>query len=125
MKKEIGLWLDHRQAVIVTLHGDEADIQHVDSEFEKRVRFSGASETHDPNQNDDSAEDKRDRKLNDQLTRFYNDILGHLRDFSRPAPDRRVPRGTLPSDQICLMTRPPTAFFGGSLSIVNFTSNGV
>lgn len=80
MKKEVGLWIDHRHAVIVTLHDQEADIQHVESEFEKRVRYSGASETHDPNANDDSAEDKRDRKLNDQLTRFYNAVTGHLRD---------------------------------------------
>lgn len=80
MKKQAGLWIDHRHAVIVTLNGQDADVQHVESEFEKRVRYSGASETHDPNANDDSAEDKRDRRLNDQLTRFYNDVTTHLRD---------------------------------------------
>ncbi|MCA0457750.1 MAG: hypothetical protein LCI00_27540 [Chloroflexi bacterium] len=80
MKTEVGLWIDHRHAVVVTLNGQEATVQHIESEFEKRVRFSGASETHDPNSNDDNAEDRRDRKLDDQLTRFYTDVTTHLHD---------------------------------------------
>ncbi len=81
MKKEVGLWIDHRQAVIVTLQDKEEDIQRIESKVEKRVRYSAAS--HSTNVTapvDDYAEDKRDRRLNDQITRYYDEIISHLQD---------------------------------------------
>ena len=55
MKKEIGVWIDHRQAVIVTLlaHGEE-EITHIASDMEKHVRFSGASQSGTPTDHNDS-----------------------------------------------------------------------
>lgn len=81
MKKEVGLWIDHRHATLVTLHDEEEVVQHIESDVEKRIRFSGAS--HSSNEtapNDDYAEDKRDRRINEQITRYYDEIINHLRD---------------------------------------------
>ena len=81
MKKEVGLWIDHRQAVIVTLQDKEEDIQRIESKVEKRVRFSGASHgSVETAPYDDYAEDKRDRRINDQITRYYDEIIALLRD---------------------------------------------
>ncbi len=76
MKKEIGLWIDHRQAVIVTLlaHGEE-EIMHINSDMEKHVRFSGASHSGTPTDLDDSSEDKRDRRFEDHLDKYYDAVI--------------------------------------------------
>ena len=51
MKRQVGLWIDHRQAVIVTVANEGEEIKRITSNVEKHVRFaSGSSE-------DGSAED--------------------------------------------------------------------
>jgi len=78
MKKEIGLWIDHRQAVIVTLLADGEEIKRIDSTVEKHVRYSGASHSQAPGDHDDTAEDKRDRRFNDHLDAFYDAVIATL-----------------------------------------------
>ncbi len=43
MKKELGLWIDHREAVIVTVAADGEEIKRISSDVEKHVRFSAHS----------------------------------------------------------------------------------
>lgn len=77
MKKEVGLWIDHREAVIVTLQGkEEHTIQRIESSVEKRVRFSGAPEANR------SGEDKRDRRIEGHLDHFYDEVITHMNDAS-------------------------------------------
>lgn len=77
MKKEVGLWIDHREAVIITLQGkEEHTIQRIESNVEKRVRFSGAAESNG------SGEDKRDRRIEGHLDHFYDEVLTHMNDAS-------------------------------------------
>ncbi|WP_372679250.1 hypothetical protein [Desulfosarcina sp.] len=47
MKKHVGLWIDHKKAVIVTLNesGDTKSIREIQSEIERHVRLSGGSRT--------------------------------------------------------------------------------
>ena len=81
MKKEIGLWIDHRQAVIVTLlaHGED-ETTHIDSGMEKHVRFSGASHSSTSTDHDDSSEDKRDRRFEDHLDKYYDAVIALFND---------------------------------------------
>ena len=75
MKKEMGLWIDHRQAVIVTLFGQEEKIERISSDIEKYVQASRSG--------DDSREDKRaeqDRGFDDHLGRYYDEVIAYLRD---------------------------------------------
>jgi hypothetical protein len=56
MKTEVGLWIDHRQAVIVSLVDQVEEIKRITSDIEKDVRYSGASK----GSHDDTTEIRRD-----------------------------------------------------------------
>jgi hypothetical protein len=70
-KKDIGLWIDHRKAMVVTISNEGEEIT---SHMEKHVRFaSGASE-------DGSSEDVRDRQFGNHLNNYYDAIIAVIRD---------------------------------------------
>ena len=76
MKKEVGLWIDHRDAVLVTIttKGEEttriySDIE-VDAQFPDRSRSAGSQ----------TAENMQDRKYTNNLGRYYDNIIGSLQD---------------------------------------------
>jgi hypothetical protein len=74
VKKQIGLWIDHRKAVIVTITDEGEETKQITSEMEKRVRFSsGASE-------DGSTEDVRDRQYGNHLNNYFDLVIACLRD---------------------------------------------
>ena len=75
MKIEVGLWIDHRQAVIVTLIDQEEKTEHVASGIEKYVQDAGSG--------DDTREDKRsrlDRRFDSHLSQYYDEVITHLRN---------------------------------------------
>ena len=76
MKKEIGLWVDHRQAVIVTLTDSGEQITRIRSDAEKQIRFAGGSRK-DGLQTTESI---RGKKLDSRLVKYFDDILAHIRD---------------------------------------------
>jgi hypothetical protein len=74
MKSEIGLWIDHRQAVIVVVTDAGEETKRIISNMEKHTRFSsGASE-------DGSQEDVRDRKFGNHLDSYYDEVIAVIRD---------------------------------------------
>ena len=77
MKKELGLWIDHREAVIVTLasKGSAAGetINHIHSDMEEQGRFSA-------NAPDGSPEDRRDRRFGGHLHQYYAEVITAIRD---------------------------------------------
>jgi stalled ribosome rescue protein Dom34 len=72
MKKEVGLWIDHRKTVIVTVSGETEEITQIASNMEKHVRYSGAAQ-------EVSAEDHRDRQFSDHLDKYYDRVISHIR----------------------------------------------
>jgi len=79
MKTEVGLWIDHRQTVIVTLVDQTEEIKRITSDIEKHVRYSGASH----GSHDDTTEirrDRQDRRLDDHLSRYYGEVIACCRD---------------------------------------------
>ena len=79
MKKEAGLWIDHRQAVIVTLVDQVEETKRILSGIEKQVRYSGASH----GSRADTAEirrDRQDRRFDDYLSKYYAEVIACLRD---------------------------------------------
>ncbi len=69
MKKEIGLWIDHRKAVVVIISDEGEEVREITSHMEKHVRFSsGASE-------DGSSEDVRDRQFDNHLNSYYDSVI--------------------------------------------------
>jgi hypothetical protein len=76
MKKEVGLWIDHKQAVIVTLVDQMEETKRIISDIEKQVRYSGASR----GSHDDTTEIRRDRRFDDHLGKYYDEVIACLRD---------------------------------------------
>ena len=76
MKKKIGLWIDHREAVIVVLTDNGEQITRIKSDAEKQIRFPGGSRK-DGYQKTEAVQDKR---LEQQLGKYYAGIIAHIRD---------------------------------------------
>ena len=72
MKTEVGLWIDHRAATIVTLTGEAEDVKHIASGMEKHVRFSGDAEK-------STSEDNRDRRFTNHLKLFFEEVINAIR----------------------------------------------
>ncbi len=58
IKKELGLWIDHREAVIVRVVDEGEAIKRISSDLEKHDRFSAGSPAGSP-------EDRRNRRFAD------------------------------------------------------------
>jgi uncharacterized protein YunC (DUF1805 family) len=72
MEKVVGLWIDHREATIVTLTGEAEKVERINSGMEKHVRFSGGAEQ-------GSGEDTRDRRFTNHLDQFYQAVIESVR----------------------------------------------
>jgi molybdopterin converting factor small subunit len=74
MKKVIGLWIDHRKAVVVIVSDEAEEVREITSHMDKHVRFaSGDSQ-------DGSSEDGRDRQFGNQLNSYYDKVITVIRD---------------------------------------------
>jgi molybdopterin converting factor small subunit len=74
MNTEIGLWIDHRKAVIVIVSDEGEEVREITSHMEKHVRFSnGGAE-------DGSSEDVRDRQFGNYLNDHYDKVMAAIRD---------------------------------------------
>lgn len=73
MKKQVGLWIDHRESVIVTITGDVEETKRITSNMEKHIRFSGGAQA-------SSGEDTRDNKFSGHLSKYYEKVSASIRD---------------------------------------------
>ncbi len=71
MKKTVGLWIDHKKAVIVFVAGKDAEIKLISSDFEKHHRQSGVATP---------ADDVRQRELARDLNNYYDEVVSCIRD---------------------------------------------
>lgn len=81
MKKEIGMWVDHRRAVIVFLENNKETVQIILSNMENNTRFSSSS--HPGAANDikaATAEDIRDRQNDLHMLKYYAEIAYKIRE---------------------------------------------
>ena len=75
MKKEVGLWIDHRKAVIVILNDGQEEINEITSHMEKRVRYRSSNKMETS-----AGEDVRDRKFGNHLNSYYDEVIAVIRD---------------------------------------------
>lgn len=81
MKREIGLWLDHRDAIIVILTDGGEEIKHLTSGNGKHIRYSGSSHSKTPEGlKEVTSEDQRDRKFENRLNKYYDEVIASIRD---------------------------------------------
>ena len=73
MKKQVGLWIDHRKTVVVSVTDKGEETSLISSDMEKHVRYSGAAQ-------EDSAEDRRDTRFTGYLNKYYDQVISCIRD---------------------------------------------
>jgi hypothetical protein len=75
MKRQVGLWIDHRETLIVFIGDDGEETRRIESGMEKHVRFSGGNRSEEG-----SADDQRDRQFASHLNRYYDEVITNIRD---------------------------------------------
>jgi hypothetical protein len=69
MKTTVGLWIDHRNAVIVFVTGRDEEIKLINSNIEKQHGQSGVSLP---------ADDIQQRELTEYLNSYYDEVISSL-----------------------------------------------
>jgi hypothetical protein len=74
MRKQAGLWIDHRKAVIVMVSEEGEEVKEIASHMGKHVRFTGGTASEDG-----STEDVRDRQFGNRLNSYYDAVVAAIR----------------------------------------------
>ena len=72
MKKDVTVWIDHREAVFATLTDEGEATSRLESDVEKHTRYSARAEA--------GAEDQYDRRFAGHLRQYYDAVVSRLRD---------------------------------------------
>ena len=79
MRKRVGLWIDHRQAIIVAITGKGEEAGLIISGAEKQPRRSGASRSGGPFEpRHVPADDIRQRVLTEQQNLYYDAVIAGI-----------------------------------------------
>jgi stalled ribosome rescue protein Dom34 len=73
MKKRVGLWIDHRETVLVIVADEGEETKRITSNLEKHVRFSGRADAI-------TEEDTSDNKFSGHLDKYYAEVTACIRD---------------------------------------------
>ena len=80
MKKEVGLWIDHRKALMVFLDVPGGRLERIESHLEKHIRPAGGSGSRLPyGVQDVMKEDGRERRFQLHLKHYYEAVLERIR----------------------------------------------
>ncbi len=80
MKQVAGLWIDHREAVIVLVSEKGQEMRRIRSSVEKQLRRSGRSPAKAPFEAQMvPADDSREREYTGHLANYYDKIISCLR----------------------------------------------
>jgi hypothetical protein len=80
MKTNAGLWVDHREAIIVKLTDTGNETTRIQSSAERQPRRSGEPGNGPFESQQVPADDSRQREYTGQLARYYDAIILQLRD---------------------------------------------
>lgn len=76
MNCEVGVWIDHKKALIVFLDGQAVRTRAIESEVEAHVRFAGGSRSSgSPVAQSVASEKKREEKSVHHLDHYYEEII--------------------------------------------------
>ncbi|MFZ2959628.1 MAG: hypothetical protein WA705_22305 [Candidatus Ozemobacteraceae bacterium] len=79
MKKEVGVWIDHRNAVITVLTKGKGKALHVEAEIEKHARISSGSRPRKPYGSlDVLVEDRYQRNIQGHLSKYYDEVISNI-----------------------------------------------
>jgi hypothetical protein len=92
MKKFVGIWLDHRKAVVVSLtknrlvfDSNQELLEYIESNIERRVRLSGGSRSRKTpyGPQEISVDSKQEDRVKRQLRKYYQQIIQKINDADR------------------------------------------
>lgn len=81
MTKNVGMWIDHKRAVIVILNEREVTLQQIESEVGNRPHYRGY--THPKSTYSaqyQKGDDQLDRQFMERLNKFYGNVIAQIRD---------------------------------------------
>ncbi|HWB01303.1 MAG TPA: hypothetical protein VG713_22590 [Pirellulales bacterium] len=79
MAAKAGVWIDHKQAIVVLITAEGHEVKKVKSGLQQSGRRGGPSSKHKYTPNDFIAEDRRERKLVDNRKELYEAVLAYIR----------------------------------------------
>ena len=81
MGRKVGLWIDHRKAVIVFLAGKEEETKLVKSNVEKQIRRAAGSRSGGSFESQAvQSDDRQQRAFTGHLNTYYNEVISCIRD---------------------------------------------
>jgi hypothetical protein len=80
MKKQVGGWIDHRKAVIVTLTDKGHEIKQIESHLESDTRPGAGWPAHSGQDYRANTQDQQDRRFTEHLNRYYDEVISALHD---------------------------------------------
>jgi len=76
LKKKLGVWIDHREAILVSIKGDESTVERFVSNAESHYRPSGGNRSGGTSVAQDILKEKStDERLKQQYHRFYGQVI--------------------------------------------------
>jgi stalled ribosome rescue protein Dom34 len=73
MKREVGLWIDHKRAVIFSLSDEGAEIKRISSELNQQIRLPSGSQKK-------SAEVQKNNRFTGHLNSYYDEVISYIRN---------------------------------------------
>jgi stalled ribosome rescue protein Dom34 len=70
MSKDVGVWIDHKRAVIVSIEAGDVTIRTLTSDMRAHPHYSGSQEG--------GGEKKYEQRHNEDLDRYYDDVVGQI-----------------------------------------------
>ena len=81
MRTKVGLWIDHRQAIVVAVADNGEEVRLIVSLVEKQLRRAGDSPLKGPYEAQRvPADDRRQRSLTRHLNHYYNAVIASIGD---------------------------------------------
>ena len=81
MQTHVGLWIDHKKAIIVAITDKGEEIRLIISKVERQRRRSGDSPLEGPHERQQvPADDSRQRRVTGQLNTYYDAVIACIRD---------------------------------------------
>jgi len=79
--KNVGLWIDHRKAILVIRDERGEHIQQIESGIGRHVRYRGAPHSKSPfSAQYQQGDDQLDNKFTEQLNKFYQKVIARIRE---------------------------------------------
>jgi len=80
MSRQIGLWIDHKRAVMLTMSEQGENIQKIESGIKKHIHYRGGTHPHTPySAQYQQGDDQLDNQFFEHLNKFYGRVIGLIR----------------------------------------------